>query len=180
MAAFMLESLVLRGVTVLRDELAVGLRSGTGEKANMHAPGIRNSKRHPSPGCRLPDLQPVVGPVVDYSTPGVTPGAGRSRRQFGAHVLPGGTRTPGRLTTEQPTFGGTPSAIAAMRSAIPAGLAALASEARLLPLAARQSEDLRAELASARTVLQTLPVKPSWRKPAGRTPPVSTRENEGR
>jgi hypothetical protein len=87
MAAFMLESLVLRGVCVLRDEAVVGLRLGASAKANMHAPGIRNS-RHPLPGGRKPAGQTGSGPDVDYSTKGDMPGAGRSRRPFGARSLP--------------------------------------------------------------------------------------------
>jgi hypothetical protein len=161
----MLESLVLRGVSVLRDEVAVGLRLGTSPKANGQTPGIGNSNRHPAPGGGKPEGQPGSGPDVDYSTKGILPGAGRSR-SLGARVLPETARTT--------------SSAAANRRAIPAGFAASANEGSFLPLAARQGEDLRAELNSAREVLEDLPVKPCWRKPAGRTPPVSMRANEGR
>jgi hypothetical protein len=170
MAAFMLKSLVLRGVSVLRDEVAVGLRLGTSAKASLHAPGIRNSNRHPAPGCDKPDGQPGSGPDVDYSTKGITPGAGRSR-SLGCRVLPDAART---------TPPGLTSAVAANIRAIPACFAALASEDSLRILVARQSEALPAEHESAREVLEDLPVKPSWRKPAGRTPPVGMRANEGR
>jgi hypothetical protein len=87
MFAFTLESLVLRG-SVLRDVLAVSLRLvGFGVEANTGTPGIANSKRHPSPGCRMPDAQPALDALVEYSTSGITPGAGRSRRQLGVHLL---------------------------------------------------------------------------------------------
>jgi len=181
MVAFMLESLVLRGVAVLRGELSVGLRLGTSAEANMRSSGVRNSRRHPSPGCRKPDLQPTVGPDVDYSTKGVTPGAGRSRRQFGARLLSGAARTTCRLATSWlPTFGGSTSVVAATRRAIPAGLAAAASEGRRLQLAVRQTEDLRTEHVSARELLALPSAPPCWRKPAGRTPPIGKRETEGR
>jgi hypothetical protein len=100
MIAFMLESKVLRG-SVLRDVLAVGLRLGTSLEANPPAPEIRNSMRHPSPGCRPSDGQGVVKPRVDYPTKGITPGAGRSR-QPGTWVLPGATRTTRRTISWWP------------------------------------------------------------------------------
>jgi len=165
MAAFMLESLVLCGVSVLRDEVAVGLRLGTSPKAHGQISGIGNSNRHPAPGGGKPDGESGSEPQVDYSTKGNLPGPGRSR-SFGARVLPDAARTT--------------SAVAANSRAISAGFAALASEDSFLPLAARQSEALRVEPMSAREVLEDLPVKPCWRKPAGRTPPVSMRANGGR
>src|SRR5437660_11500930 len=90
MFAFTLESLVLRGA-VLRDVLAVGLRLGSSLEANT-PPTVRNSMRHPSPGCRTPDGQGVVKPDVGYPTKGITPGTGRFRRQPGTPALPGSAR----------------------------------------------------------------------------------------
>jgi hypothetical protein len=179
MVAFMLESLVLRG-SVRMDVLAVGLRLGISANANPQASGIRNSMRHPSPGYRKPDGQSEATPVVVDSTKGILPGAGRSRRHPGSHVLPGAARTTSRLTTLwQPAFGGTTAAVAANCRALSADLVALASEDSTLRLAARQVEALRTESVSVRQAFE-LSVPPSWRKPAGRTPPVSMREKEGR
>jgi hypothetical protein len=134
MFAFTLESLVLRG-SVLRDVLAVELRLGTGLEANSHAPEIRNSMRPPLPGGLTPDGQSVVKPDVGYPTKGITPGAGRSRRQPGAHVLSGAARTTWPTTPWWPANGGTPSAAAATCRAIAACVVAPASEDTSLLLA---------------------------------------------
>ena len=80
MFACMLESLVLRG-SVLRDGLAVGLRLGFGGKASTGTPGTVKTHRTPAPSCRATDGQPEPNRLVDYSTQGFMPGAGRSRRQ---------------------------------------------------------------------------------------------------
>jgi hypothetical protein len=69
----MLEPVVLRGIVVREDALAVELRLGT-SKANAQAPGNRNSTRHPSLAG-----QGVFGPDVDYPASGDRPGAGRPR-----------------------------------------------------------------------------------------------------
>jgi len=149
MAAFMLESLVLRG-SVLRDELAVGLRLGTGAKANPQAPMVSKSP-NPAPVWRTPNGQPGVGPEVDYPTSGVTPGAGRSRRQLGSRVLPGTARTTRWSSTRcWPTRGGSTSAIAANCWAISAGFVALASEETSCSLAVKQSKHLRDEVIHSR------------------------------
>jgi hypothetical protein len=50
MAVYSLESLVLRGVSVLRDGSAVGLRLGSYE-ADKQTKATPISMRHPSPGC---------------------------------------------------------------------------------------------------------------------------------
>jgi hypothetical protein len=144
MVAFMLESLVLRGVLVVGDELAVGLRLGTGTKANPRTRAIRNSTQA-APGCRKPDMQAVAEPDEGYSSSGVKPGAGRSRRLLASRILVGAART---------------------------------SES--LRLAARQSEKHLQEKRFPGEAFARLPVPPCWRKPAGRTPPVGIRENEGR
>jgi hypothetical protein len=180
MAAFMLESLVLRGVLVLRDELAVGLRLDTGVEVNPQTPGIRNSRRHPAPNCRKPDMQPAAGPDVGYPTSGVKPGAGRSRRQLGSPMRPGAARTTRRTALWRTTFGGQTSTVVSSSRAISAGLVASVSEETILHLAARQSEKHSVENRFPGEAFAKLPVKPCWRKPAGPTPPVSMRENEGR
>jgi hypothetical protein len=87
MAAFKLQSLVLRG-SVLRDGLASGLRLGFGLNANTQVPGVRHSKRRPAPARCGPDMPGDVDPEVGTPTEGVTPGAGRSRRSSGSHARP--------------------------------------------------------------------------------------------
>jgi hypothetical protein len=177
MFAFTLESLVLRGVLVLRDELTVGLRLGFGTKANPQSPVIRNSRRHPAPGWRLPDVQPVDGTVGDYPS-GVLPGAGRSRRQPGAPMLPGAARTVRRTALPRPTTGGPTTTVASSCRAIAAQLDAPVGE-EILPLAARQSEKHSGEKRYSPDAFAALSVSPCRRKPAGRTPPVSIRETDG-
>lgn len=49
MAVFLLESLVLRGVAVLRDGSGVGLRLGAGCKTKPGAPSVTISMRRPLP-----------------------------------------------------------------------------------------------------------------------------------
>ena len=82
-----LKSLVLRG-SVLRDSVAVGLRLGSEQKPHRTTPGTANPWQLPLPGCAAANRKPDVNPDVDYATPGVTPGAGRSRRQSGSRWLP--------------------------------------------------------------------------------------------
>jgi hypothetical protein len=96
MAAIILESLVLRGVAVREDALAVELRLGTSVKAKPQAPANRNSMRHPPAGGRLPQTQGVSGPDVDYFPLGDTPGAGRSRRQPGQPAARGSAQAQAR------------------------------------------------------------------------------------
>jgi hypothetical protein len=166
MRAFLLPSLVLRG-SVRQDVLAVGLRLGS-SMAKPQASWIRNSRRHPAPGCRLPDGPQDNAKVVDYATQGVMPGAGRSRCQPGSRVLLSRTARTTRLTTTRwwPTFGGTTSTVAAKHPAILAGFVAPVSEVSAPRLAAqRTSEDLPAEAKSASASFAVA---------------VSTRENEGR
>jgi hypothetical protein len=168
MFAFTLESLVLRGVLVLRGEPAVGLRLGSGTKANPQATTIRNSTRHPAPGWRLSTVPSVAKPDGDYSPSGEMPGAGRSRRQLGALMLPGAART----------RGGSATTVASSLPGISAQLDAPVSEA-IPSLAVRQSEKQSGEKRFPGEAFARLPVTPCWRKPAGRTPPVSMRENDG-
>ncbi len=80
MVAFLLESLVLRG-SVLRDSVAVSLRLGIGAEAQAQTPETSPCWQHPLPNCRLADGKPDANPGVGYPTPGIMPGAGRSRRQ---------------------------------------------------------------------------------------------------
>jgi hypothetical protein len=87
MAAFMLDSLVLRVISVLRDEIADTLRRGTSYAAGDKTPEIPFSMRHPSHGWQLalnkPAQQP--DPVVDLDLVAAAAiGTGRSRRRSGA------------------------------------------------------------------------------------------------
>jgi hypothetical protein len=108
MAAFMLESLVLRG-SVLLGELAVVVRHGTSVAANRQSPEIDNSTRNPLHSGYRPTSQPA-DPDGPKPNSGVMPGAGRSRRWFGS-----------------PTFAGCSRAAVTTRQAIPAGVATPAS-----------------------------------------------------
>ena len=76
MAAIILESLVLSG-SVRLDVVAVEAL-GT-SKVNARAPGNRNSMRHPLPTGSLTEPTRVFDQDEDYPSPGITPGAGRSR-----------------------------------------------------------------------------------------------------
>jgi hypothetical protein len=125
MVTLILESLVLRGVAVLRDELAVGLRLGTSVVANPQSPRVGNSMRHPRPGYRLPDA-PAKDANVANAMSGVLPGAGRSRRSSGS--ARGTLRTVCGTTRWCPAAGGTAPAAAPKHQAIPAGFAAPAGE----------------------------------------------------
>jgi hypothetical protein len=82
MALNTLETLVLHGVTVLVDGVAVTVRLGFGVEAGANLGSIANPKRHPSPNHRPDYAQPADGQdpriadPVEMSTVG---GAGRSR-----------------------------------------------------------------------------------------------------
>jgi hypothetical protein len=108
MALFTLEALVLRGVVVLRDGVAVNLRLGTSVQGAKQAPEIASSPR-PLPTC-WPMPNPGNGQAgdaghADYRVAGTAPGAGRSRSlvgtrstshtstRFGRRLAKGGTAT---------------------------------------------------------------------------------------
>ena len=111
MAIYTLESLVLRGVSVLCDGKAVELCRGASE-ANMQMPEVRISMRHPSQGC--PQANP--NPLADQPDHDVKRdvalaafGAGRSRGLAGVlsrrspavpagRITPTGWSTPERLS----------------------------------------------------------------------------------
>ena len=113
MAAFMLESLVLRGVAVRLGALGY-LRLGRGGEMAGQAPEIIPS------GQPLPN---TPSPSVVDSTKGDCPGAGRSRRQAGFFCC----RDTARTTTATPAWrllGGPAPAAAAKRQASMAGFTA--------------------------------------------------------
>jgi len=97
MAVSMLESLVLRGVSVLRDGQSVNLRLGTGYQANKRIlPSL--TMRHPSPGYRQVFTPPALGiepAVTDRGDDAMVGGAGRSRWHAGVSVVRSCSRTLG-------------------------------------------------------------------------------------
>jgi hypothetical protein len=113
MALLNLESLVLRGVAVLRDELAFEARLGTGE-AGRSTPASVKSKRHSTPGMRTMPQPFGWHDFVDYQHEGEQPGAGRSRSQAG---IPGHRPLSGRSSGSS-LGGGWPSAAAACWSLV--------------------------------------------------------------
>jgi hypothetical protein len=92
MVAFTLESLVLRGISVLRDGQAVELRRGTSYAA-VPTPEIVNSMRHPSPGC-LAFNRPLTwqDPTLGDEDEAKATGAGRSLSRAGVP-----SRSPARI-----------------------------------------------------------------------------------
>jgi hypothetical protein len=179
MAVFTLESLVQRGVSVLRGGQAVNTRLGTSDTADAQTPGVLVSMRHPSPGCGRVFIPPVVRPVhADQArVDGAAPGAGRPRSRAG--VL---SRSPARtaggaiLYGWSPSNGGPKPAAAArlcLTKAKPAASVAegpsgrQAARARLLP-------GHRYNPAAGKGK-QCLPAGVAWCKPATRTPAASMR-----
>jgi hypothetical protein len=151
MATCKLESLVLRGVAVLRDGRAVNTRRGTGYVAGTPTPEIAFSMRHPSPGCVPCFAQPAMRlDQAEYLRVDAQAafGAGRSHSRARAGVLSrsnGGTQSTTATNLRLMSMSGR--------------VAAFVSEG-VLPLAGKA--DLRRH-----------PLV--WCKPAQRTPPASTR-----
>jgi hypothetical protein len=84
MAAFTLESLVLRGFAVPSDG-TVGLRRETGVAAYRETPEVRPSMRHPSLGWLQGFTKPCQRPdhAVQNCVDAAAIGAGRSRSRVG-------------------------------------------------------------------------------------------------
>ena len=104
MAAFNLESLVLRGVTVLRDGQAVELRRGTSYPATASTPEVVISMRHPSLGWRdglNPPAKRQVQAVDDDCVAQAAIGAGRSLSRVGVSHSRGAATTASRLSGEE-------------------------------------------------------------------------------
>jgi hypothetical protein len=76
------ETLVLRGVSVLRDEVAVSLRLGSYEGPKQTTKATPISERHPSPGC--PTFMPTTSgrtfPAANANGNGAALWAGRLSR----------------------------------------------------------------------------------------------------
>jgi hypothetical protein len=89
MAVKNLESLVLCGVSVLRDGQAVNLRLGTGYTASKQKPA-RLTMRHPSPDQRqgfTPPATRIEPTVADRGDDALVGGAGRSHWRVGVSVV---------------------------------------------------------------------------------------------
>lgn len=113
MAIYTLESLVLRGVSVLCDGQAVELCLGASEAA-IQTPEVRISMRHPSPGYPQANPNSQAEPAVHDAKRGVDKaafGAGRSRGHAGVlsrrspatlagRTTPCGWSTPERLSVK--------------------------------------------------------------------------------
>jgi hypothetical protein len=124
MAAFMLQSLVLRGSVRLGGPGY--LRLGRSMQASGQVPGIITS-RQLLPGKRSDNPSPNGGaPNVVDATKGASPGAGRSRRHAGSPRCLGTART--IATRWWPLTGGSARAAAAKDQALFACFAASAVE----------------------------------------------------
>jgi hypothetical protein len=122
MFAFMLESLVLRGV-VRKGELAV-LRLGFGVKAGPQVPGDVNSMLQTQPDMRGVDPHPTV-PAGNYPNQSIRSGAGRSRRHAGSSLR---REIASFAACWWQKLGGTATAAAAKARALPALFATTAGE----------------------------------------------------
>jgi hypothetical protein len=184
MAAFLPESLVLRGVSVLVDGKCVELRRGTRVAVNPLTPEVPISMRHPSLGYRQA-FEPLAGRLDHAAKDRVddaVSGAGRSLCRAG--VL--SRRSPARNAGQAIQYGwpqsngGPAPAATTLPCRITAGLVASASE----------SASGRPEVVSASTLPTTQTggwdkgkrptASVGWCKPATRTPSASTRGKGGR
>jgi hypothetical protein len=184
MAAFLPESLVLRGVSVLADGKCVDLRRGTRAAVNPLTPEVPISMRHPSRGYRQAFEALAVRP--DHAdkdrVDDAVPGAGRSRCRAGVLSRRSPARSAGQaIQYGWPQSNGGPALAAAMLPCrLTAGLVASAGE----------SASGRPEAVSASTSPTTrtggwdrekrLTAGVGWCKPAARTPSASTRGKGGR
>lgn len=102
MAAKKLESLGLRGVSVVGDGMAVELRLGS-YAANMRMPMVPLSMRHPSPGCREDQTEPPQQ-RIRHAISGADDAATRAGRP-GSHAGVLGRRNPARIAGRAVQFG---------------------------------------------------------------------------
>jgi len=181
MAVLNLESLVLRGVAVLRDVQAVNLRRGTSYKATGGTPEVGNSTRHPSPDSSQ-DFIPPAG-RLDHAgadrMDDAAPGTGRSQSRAGVLNRRSPARFAGRAIQSgwSHSRGGSHPAAATASSLLWAcAVASVLETASVRPLAA-QTRALpdTGRLAGLPGSLERATAQPAWCKPAGRTLPASTR-----
>jgi hypothetical protein len=174
-----LESLVLRGVSVLRDGQTVELRLGTSAEDKRTTPEIRISMRHPraySTGF-TPTVRPVH--VVDNDVDNAVPGAGRSLGRAGVSSCRTPAKIAGRISPwwwSGPVGGPKSAAASGLRllRARPATSARAANSESPKPLNAKALRE-RSRKARQRSTVQL-----AGYQPAMRTPPVSTRGIGGR
>jgi hypothetical protein len=175
MAAFLLESLVLPGVTILTDGTAVNLRRGTG-KAKEN-PEVFISMRHPLASVQVyPQPAGQLGGADSDPPAWANLGAGRSRR-CAAGVLVGSARNPEQaiLSGWSSSRGGDSSTIAVGLGLLTTRHAAFVGEEASRHPQARSTRSCGYGIAVfAPAALQCFETA-RWCKPAGRTPPASTR-----
>ncbi len=174
-----LESLVLRGVSVLRDGQTVEVRLGTSAEDKRSTPEIRISMRHPHayPAGFTPTVR--QNPVVNNDMDHAVHGAGRSLGLAGASGCRNPASIAGRIGPwwwSGPVGG--PSSVAASRlrllRARPETTGRRASSQRSKPLNAKT---LPKRIGKA---CQRATASVAWQQPATRTLPVSTRGSRGR
>jgi len=178
MAAFVLESLVLRGVAILRDELAVNSRLGTGKA--KETPEIPFSMRHP-----LASVQVYPQPAGRYSDADADPsaddvlGAGRSRSCAGVLGRSARTAEPAIRFGWSTSRGGSASAAVTGSGRLTTFTVASVSEEASRQLPSRHpSSCSRGPSAVAMQGLMQVGETTRWCKPEGRMPTASTEGKE--
>jgi hypothetical protein len=183
MAVLNLSSLVLRGVSVLGDGQTVNrLRRDASATAIAGAPTIRISMRHPSSGCQQAFMQPAERLVHEDENlvAQAVPGAGRSLSRAG--VL--SRRSPARIAGQAILFGWSP-AVGGPKPTAVAGLCLLkarpvasvgeGTSGRLTTVHAQALPGYGNQPVNWKKAQWRLTVVPAGYKPAGWTPPASTR-----
>jgi hypothetical protein len=183
MAVLNLSSLVLRGVSVLRDGQTVNLlRRDASYAAIAGAPTVRISMRHPSSGCGQAFMQPAGRPDHEDEdlVAGAAPGAGRPLSRAGVLSRRSPARTAGQaiLFGWPPAVGGPKPTAATGLCLIKAGPVASVGEGtsgRLTTVHARALPGNGNQPVVRRKAYWRLTVVPVGTKPAGWTLPASTR-----
>jgi hypothetical protein len=170
-----LESLVLRGVSVLRDGQTVEVRLGTSAEDHRTTPEIRLTMRHPHayPAGFMPADWPAHV-VHQDDVDAAVHGAGRPLGLAGVSGCRTPARIAGRITPgwwSGPVGGPKSAAASCLRllRARPETSARAANSERSKPLNANALPGL------ARKARQRSTAKVAWYQPATRTPPGSTR-----
>jgi len=154
-----LRSLVLRGVSVLRDGQNVGLRLGAESKAHRTTRGIRTNPQRPTICNQRQGFMPAVRPhpTAYEGVDAVASGAGRSPGSSNVGRL--SRRRPARIAGRAILFGWTGESEAPKSNAVK----------RLCRTTCGKRAAAADPAASAR------PLPSAWRQPAaGRTPSAST------
>jgi len=178
MAVSILESLVLRGVSVRCDGKTIGLRLGTSYKAALRAPTLPFSMRHPSPGTR--DTNPPAdgpGHEATGSVFGAVSGAGRSHCRAGVPSRRSPARSAGRtIPSGWAAVEGGPKPAAASLSLIGARVVASVREVPSGRLATAHASGLQGQGLQpvAGYAAERWAVGRVWHQSASRTPSAST------